>query len=212
MTILKLYLNNEEVEVGVDEAGRGCLMGRVYAGAVILPKEFNDDIYLQIKDSKKLSEKKRLYLMDYIKQNSLSYGIGFASPDEVDKLNIYHATMLAMHRALDKLNISVDRILVDGDKFKPYYDKDGNYPSYTCIKKGDNSIVSIAAASILAKCSRDEYVKDIIKNTPELGIYGWQNNKGYGTKQHMEILKEKGITDYHRKTFAPCNNITLNFN
>lgn len=211
MSSLKLFLDKQEVEVGVDEAGRGCLMGRVYAGAVILPHEFPDETYLQIKDSKKLSEKKRELLRLYIEKHAVSYGVGYAEVEEVDKLNIYHATILAMHRALDQLNCPVDRILVDGDRFKPYYDKTGNYPSYTCIKRGDDQIMSIAAASILAKCYRDAYVKRIVENDNKYSIYGWLTNKGYGTKTHIDALKNHGITQYHRVTFAPCPSINLRF-
>jgi ribonuclease HII len=207
MSDLKLYLNKNEVEVGIDEVGRGCLMGRVYAAAVILPQEFPDDYYKNIKDSKRLSQKKRDILNDYIKENAISYGIGYATVQEIDKLNIYHATILAMHRALDNLDISVDRILVDGDRFKAYYDKDGNFPSYTCITKGDSSMMSIAAASILAKCARDNYVKDIVVNENSYKVYGWLSNKGYGTKQHMNALETYGVTIYHRLTFNPCNKI-----
>lgn len=211
MSNLKLFLNKDEIEVGTDEAGRGCLMGRVYAAAVILPHEFPDDTYLQIKDSKRLSEKKRLMLMDYIKSNAIAYGVGYAEIEEIDKLNIYHASILAMHRALDKINTSFDRILVDGDRFKAYYNKDGDFPSYTCIKKGDNAIFSIAAASILAKCSRDNYVKDIVIDNPEYSVFGWLTNKGYGTKIHIDGLHNNGLTKYHRITFTPCNNITRQF-
>ena len=211
MSGLKIFLNEQEVEVGIDEVGRGCLMGRVYAAAVILPHTFPNDTYLDIKDSKRLSEKKRDILNKYIQENAVSYGIGYASIQEVDKLNIYHATILAMHRALDGLNVSVDRILVDGDRFKAYYDKDGNFPSYTCIKKGDASVLSIAAASILAKCARDQYVKDIIKNEDKYKIYGWLSNKGYGTKEHMNSLYAHGVTEYHRLTFAPCHSISKRY-
>ena len=211
MTSLKLFLNSSEIEVGVDEAGRGCLMGRVYAAAVILPATFPDDVYLQIKDSKKLSEKKRNLLKTYIETHALSYGVGFAEIDEIDKVNIYNATILAMHRALDKIDISVDRILVDGDRFKPYYDTNGNYPSYTCIKKGDDTIMSIAAASILAKCYRDAYVKEIVNQDNKYAIYGWLTNKGYGTSVHINMIKDKGISKYHRLTFAPCNGVSLRF-
>ncbi len=211
MSSLKISLNPDEIEAGVDEAGRGCLMGRVYAAAVIMPQTFPDETYLQIRDSKRLSEKKRVLLQDYIKLNAISYGIGYAEVEEIDKLNIYHATIQAMHRALDGLNISIDRILVDGDRFKAYYDKDGNFPSYTCIKRGDDSVLSIAAASILAKCARDSYVCEIIKENPKMTEFGWLSNKGYGTKLHMETLYQKGITRFHRKTFAPCPKITLEY-
>ena len=211
MSELKLFLNHEEIEVGIDEAGRGCLMGRVYAAAVILPREFPDETYLQIKDSKRLSEKKRLMLMEYIKTHAIAYGVGYAEIEEIDKLNIYHASILAMHRALDEIKTSFDRILVDGDRFKAYYNSDGDFPSYTCIKKGDNIMFSIAAASILAKCYRDNYVKDIVKENPDYSVFGWLTNKGYGTKLHIDGLHHNGLTKYHRLTFTPCNNITLRF-
>lgn len=207
MSDLKLYLNKDEVEVGVDEVGRGCLMGRVYAAAVILPREFPDNTYQNIKDSKRISQKKREILNDYIRENAISYGIGYATIQEIDKLNIYHATILAMHRALDNLNTSVDRILVDGDRFKAYYDKEGNFPSFTCIKKGDACVMSIAAASIIAKCARDNYVKEIVDKDNSYKVYGWLSNKGYGTKEHMNALESHGVTIYHRLTFNPCNRI-----
>lgn len=194
------------VEVGIDEAGRGCLMGRVYAAAVIMPAEYpDDDSYIsQIKDSKKISEKKRYLLERYIKNTAVSYGIGWAEPSEIDKHNIYQATILAMHRALHQIQLKIDHILVDGPNFKPYCDKDDDYPDYTCVVKGDNSYVSIAAASILAKCARDTNVMELVHSQDCYQCYGWEKNKGYGTKTHMDAIQENGITVFHRLSFAPC--------
>ena len=208
MTSLKIYQTKGDIEVGVDEAGRGCLMGRVYAAAVILPQEFTDENYLQIRDSKKLSAKKRNALKSYIQETAIGFGVGYAESTEVDSKNIYNATILAMHRALDQLDVCVDRIFVDGKHFKPYFDKEDNFPSYQCIVGGDDSFLNIAAASILAKCARDEHVLSIIKDKPQLDAYGWSRNKGYGTSEHMKALQTHGVTEYHRKSFAPCKNIT----
>ena len=185
-------------------------MGRVYAAAVIMPQEYDeeDTTYLEIKDSKKLSPKKRERLREYIEQTAIAYGVGYAEAEEIDETDIYKATMKAMHRALDQvtdqLSDSMDRILVDGEHFKPYYDKYENYPSYSCIVRGDGTYLSIAAASILAKCARDASIADILKETPEWDRYGWSTNKGYGTKAHMEGIRIHGITPHHRFSFKPC--------
>ena len=203
--MLKLYKEPNRLEVGIDEAGRGCLMGRVYAAAVVMPNEFPDDLYKQIKDSKKLSVKKRTILKEYIELNALSFGVGYSEPSEIDEINIHNSTMRAMHRALDKIDMEVDRLLIDGPNFKPYLNKDNDYVNYDCIVKGDDTYLSIAAASILAKCYRDNYVDSIIREKEEYSIYGWHTNKGYGTKIHLDAIHTKGITNYHRKTFKPCN-------
>ena len=208
---LKLFEIPDCNEVGVDEAGRGCLMGRVYAAAVIMPSTYEDDdtLYSQIKDSKKLSEKKRYELERYIKNTAVAYGIGYAEPDEIDTYNIYQATILAMHRALSNITVKIDHILVDGPRFKPFCDQDDDYPDYTCVVKGDKSYISIASASILAKCARDSHVLDISKLDDRYQMYGWIKNKGYGTKQHMEAITHQGITKYHRKSFSPCRNVKI---
>ena len=202
--VLNLFKYENKLEVGVDEAGLGCLFGRVYAACVILPHQFNDDIYKEIKDSKKLSEKKREYLYDYIISNAIDYGIGFVDEKEIDRINILQANYKAMHNALDKLSTQVDIILVDGDKFKPYIDFKDEFVDHECIIKGDNKYLSIACASILAKVSRDRYIKNLIKKEPILKNYYLDNNKGYGTKQHINKIKELGITNYHRKSFGIC--------
>ena len=204
MTSLKIFENYGDIEVGIDEAGRGCLMGRVYAAAVILPQEFTDEQYCEIRDSKKLSLKKRESLRKYIESTAIAYGIGYAEPTEIDKKNIYNATIQAMHKALDNLHMCVDQIFVDGKHFKPYFDKEDNYPSYRCVVGGDDSYLNIAAASILAKCARDDHVLSLVKETPSLSVFGWERNKGYGTQEHMNAIKTHGVTQYHRLSYSPC--------
>lgn len=203
---MKLFENINDIEVGIDEAGRGCLIGKVCAAAAIMPKEFNDEEHKNIKDSKLLSEKKRKKLREYIENKAISFGIGWACEKEIDKHNIFNATQLAMHRALDNLNTKIDHIYIDGNKFKPYLDEDENYPKYTCIVKGDNHFFPIACASILAKCYRDEYIYELVKKDPDLETYSLSNNKGYGTLAHRQAIEKYGITKLHRKTFGICKN------
>lgn len=203
------------IELCVDEAGRGCLMGDVCAAAVIMPSVYkeNDDLIKMIKDSKKLTPKKRAILADYIKKNAIAYGIGTASSKEIDELNILRATHLAMHRAIDKIKVQFDKLLIDGSNFKPYIKKnnfsnekeDDIWVEYECIVSGDNEYLGIAAASILAKTYRDNTIDEMCKNDPVVDSkYGFSKNKGYGTKKHIEGIKEYGILDIHRKSFAPC--------
>lgn len=196
---MNLYRTKDILEVGIDEAGRGSLAGYVYAAAVILPYSFHDDIYLQIKDSKKLSKKKREFLSDYIKNNAIDYGIGFATNDEIDEMNILNATILAMHRALDKLKIIPEMILVDGNQFKHYYRND-DWLEYECIPKGDDNYYSIAAASILAKVAHDKHILEISKEDQNMR-YDWDNNMCYGTKKHRDAIKKWGLCKYHRKSY-----------
>ena len=205
MSLLKYY-QSDKLEVGVDEVGRGCLFGSVYAASVILPKDFEDDIYLQIKDSKKLSEKKRNYLSDYIKEHAIDWSIGSVDSGVVDRDNIYRASMNSMHKSLDNLNTLFDSILVDGDKFIPYMDRKGDFINYTCIPGGDNKFLSIAAASILAKVARDNWIKTLVNKHPILDRYDLLNNKGYGTQNHLNAIRNYGITEWHRKTFGICKN------
>lgn len=178
------------LEVGVDEAGRGCLAGPVTAAAVILPIDFSNSL---INDSKQLSEKKRILLRDVIENQSISFAVSFVSPEKIDEINILNASILAMHHAIDKLLVSPDFIIVDGNKFKPYK----NIP-HQCIVKGDSKYASIAAASILAKTYRDEYMMKIHEQYP---MYGWNKNKGYPTAEHREAIRKYGVTPYHRTTF-----------
>ena len=200
------YKYRNIIEVGVDEVGRGCLLGRVYASAVILPNEFETLTYSLIKDSKKLSKKKREYLGEYIKSVALDWGIGYAEVEDIDNKNIYNASIKAMHNALSQLNIDLDMILIDGNKFKPYMDDNDDFISYECIINGDNKYLSIASASILAKNARDNYIIDLVNNNPILERYDLKNNMGYGTKNHIDSIKQFGITKFHRKTFGLCKN------
>ena len=192
------------VEVGIDEAGRGCLSGRVYVAGVIFKKEQElDDIFIQIKDSKKLSKKKRAMLREYIEHNALCYSIQYAEPEQIDRENILQATISTMHRVIDNLKILPETILVDGNYFH-MYQKNGEVIPHQLVKNGDNTYFSIAAASILAKEYHDEYVKELCAKEPELCKYGWLTNMCYGTKQHLQAIQEYGISKYHRKSFAPC--------
>lgn len=188
------------LEAGIDEAGRGSLCGRVYAAAVILPHRFTDDIYLQIKDSKRLSKKKRQFLKEYIEKIAIAYSVQYAETEEIDELNILQATMLAMHRSLDNLSSEIDQVLIDGNYFRSYKDL-----KYVLVKNGDNLYRNIAAASILAKTYRDEYMENLVLKNPELESYGFERNMGYGTKQHMNALVTYGPSIFHRKSFKTYN-------
>ncbi|MCD8404416.1 ribonuclease HII [Tenacibaculum dicentrarchi] len=188
--MLKLNYSQYKLETGTDEAGRGCLSGPVVAAAVILPENFKHDL---LNDSKQLSEKKRQELRPYIEKHALAYGVAFISHQEVDEINVLQASITGMHRAISKLSIQPEFIIVDGNKFNPYKDI-----SHETIVKGDAKFMSIAAASVLAKTYRDEYMEKIHKEYPQ---YNWKKNKGYPTKEHRNAIREFGITPYHRKTF-----------
>jgi len=187
---LKPYLNNTNIEVGLDEAGRGCLAGPVVAAAVILPKNFNHPL---LDDSKKLSEKKRNELRQVIEEKALAYAVAFVDNHTIDKINILNASILAMHKAIDKLTVKFDFLLIDGNRFKAY-----KKVPHECIIKGDGKYQSIAAASILAKTYRDEYIIKLAKKFPE---YQWHQNKAYPTKKHIEAILEHGTTRYHRRSY-----------
>ena len=178
------------VEAGCDEAGRGCLAGSVYAAAVILPPDYTNDL---LNDSKQLTEKRRYALREQIERDALAWAVGIVTPEEIDKINILNASILAMHRALDQLTVRPEAIIVDGNRFKPY----GNLP-YATIVKGDGKYLSIAAASILAKTFRDDYMNDLAQEYP---LYDWLSNKGYPTRKHREAIRLHGVTPYHRKSF-----------
>jgi len=182
-------------EAGIDEAGRGSLAGPVTAAAVILGKDLENK---DLNDSKKLSPKKRLELKKYIEKNALAYSVAFVNSSHIDKNNILNSTFKAMHMSLEGLNIEPDFILVDGNLFKPYRDL-----KYKCIIKGDQKYKNIAAASILAKTYRDEYMSNLHLKFPE---YDWIKNKGYGTKYHIDMIKKFGRTKYHRKSFQIKSN------
>jgi len=187
---LKPYFREDCIEVGLDEVGRGCLAGPVVTAAVILPKDFDFPI---VKDSKKLSEKKRKEAFDLIKEKAIDYTISFIPPETVDKINILKATMLGMHTCLTDLDTNFQHIIVDGNYFDNY-----KHIPHECVIKGDNEYYSIAAASILAKVSRDEYMKKLHNDFPD---YKWDGNKGYGSSEHIEVIKKIGITEHHRKSF-----------
>lgn len=179
-----------EYEAGTDEAGRGCLAGPVTAAAIILPENFVNSI---LNDSKQLSETKRDFLRPILESESITYGVCHVFEEEIDEINILNASIMAMHRALDCLEQPPKFILVDGNRFKPYPNVD-----HACIIKGDSKYMSIAAASVLAKTHRDEYMMKIHEEFP---MYNWRKNKGYPTKEHREAIKQYGLTKYHRKSF-----------
>lgn len=186
---LKSYLHFFD-EAGTDEAGRGCLAGPVTAAAVILPKGFKNNV---LNDSKQLSEKKRDVLRPIIETISIGFGVAHIYPKEIDKINILNASILAMHHAIEQIDFNPRFIIVDGNRFKPYHDI-----PFECIVKGDGKYMSIAAASVLAKTYRDEYMEKIHLEYP---MYNWKKNKGYPTKEHRQAIREHGITKYHRKSF-----------
>jgi len=201
-------LNNDGVCAYIDECGRGCYAGPVCAAAVVWPCNYlpeNDSekkLLGMIKDSKKVSEKNREILSEFIKKTAIKYSIACIDNQEIDAINILQATYKAMHKALDQLQLNIiDHIFVDGNKFKPYIGNDSEYVPHTCIVEGDNKLIQIAAASIIAKTYRDKYISDLGNSNPEFKVYNWQKNKGYGTKEHSDAIKQYGITQYHRKTF-----------
>tara|TARA_Y100000356_G_C11223474_1_gene270538 strand:- start:68 stop:685 length:618 start_codon:yes stop_codon:yes gene_type:complete len=203
--MLKQFYETDKIEVGLDEAGRGCLFGPVcVAGVIWLDEDPNPE--LEIRDSKKVSEKKRTLLKDYIKDNSIAYSIVLVDHDDIDKYNILQATLRGMHQCLDNITdiINIDTILVDGNHFDFYSDRNDNYINHICVVDGDNTYKSIAAASILAKTYRDEWINKLVDENPELEKYDLRNNKGYGTKRHLDAIKEYGVTKWHRKSFGIC--------
>ena len=198
------YKNDDNVEVGLDEAGRGCLFGRLYVGAVIFSNDtedfFDNGVALkEIKDSKLVSKRKRNILYDYVKECALETAVAYAEVDEIDNVNILQADLNCMHRALDSLHIPIDRVLVDGDHWRPYKDTEGY-----AIVDGDAQYLSIAAAGILAKVSRDRWIEEIVEAHPDWDTkYGLSTNMGYGTATHMTGLSEHGVTPEHRRSYAP---------
>lgn len=178
------------VEAGCDEAGRGCLAGSVYAGAVIFPPDYEN---ADLNDSKQLSEKRRNQLREVIQRDAVAWAVGVVTPAEIDKINILNASILAMHRALDALSVRPQAVIVDGNRFKQY----AGLP-YMTIVKGDGKYLAIAAASILAKTYRDDYMVELAQQYPQ---YDWLSNKGYPTKRHREAIRKFGITPFHRKSY-----------
>lgn len=188
--MLKLNYSGYTLEAGTDEAGRGCLSGPVVAAAVILPDNFQHEL---LNDSKQLSEKKRRELRPYIEERALAFSVSFIHQEEVDELNVLQASITGMHRSIEQLNVNPEFIIVDGNKFKPFQ----QVPHQTIVK-GDAKFMSIAAASVLAKTYRDEYMEKIHGEFPQ---YNWKKNKGYPTKEHREAIRQFGATPYHRKSF-----------
>ncbi len=184
------FLNQDDIEAGCDEAGRGCLAGPVFAAAVILPIDFSHPL---LNDSKQLNERKRYEARIIVEENALCWAVAQVDPEEIDKINILNASFLAMHRALDQLTTRPTSLLIDGNRFKPYQEV-----PFHCIIKGDGKYLSIAAASILAKTYRDDYMLDLAKAHPQ---YDWPSNKGYPTVAHREAIKVHGPTPHHRKSF-----------
>ena len=195
------YLNKDLIEAGCDEAGRGCLAGSVYAAAVILPVDFKNEL---LNDSKQLTEHQRYVLREIVEREALAWAVGVVTPEEIDEINILNASFLAMHRAVDQLKIRPQHLLIDGNRFKKYQDL-----PHTTVVKGDGKYLSIAAASILAKTYRDDYMNELALEYP---AYHWLDNKGYPTKVHREAIRTHGITPYHRKTFTLLpEQLTLGF-
>jgi ribonuclease HII len=184
------YLEKGRIECGVDEAGRGCLAGPVFAAAVILPESFSNEL---LNDSKQLTEKQRYALRPIIEAEAVAYAVGVVFPDEIDKINILNASFLAMTRAIEALNVKPEHLLIDGNRFKSKL-----LIPFTTIVKGDGKMMSIAAASVLAKTYRDDYMNKIAEEYPQ---YDWLENKGYPTAKHRDAIAEHGITPYHRLTF-----------
>ena len=181
---------NKFIEAGCDEAGRGCLAGPVFAAAVIFPPDFK---LIGVNDSKKLTAIQRYALREIIQKQAIAYAVGQVDAEEIDRINILNASFVAMHRALDSLSVSAEFLIIDGNRFKPY-----NSIPHECIIEGDGKYLSIAAASILAKTYRDDYMSELAIDYPQ---YDWKNNKGYATVKHRQAVMEHGISPYHRKTF-----------
>lgn len=184
------YLHKDLIEAGCDEAGRGCLAGAVYAAAVVLPPDFQNEL---LNDSKQLTERQRYALRPVIEREALAWAVGVVTPEEIDRINILNASFLAMHRAIDQLTVRPQHLLIDGNRFRNYADI-----PHTTVVKGDGKYLSIAAASILAKTYRDDYMNDLHAAYPH---YDWDRNKGYPTKKHRMAIREYGPTPYHRMTF-----------
>ena len=199
-----------KVEAGCDEAGRGCLAGSVYAAAVILPDGYQNEL---LNDSKQLTEKRRYELREIIERDAVAWAVGIVTPEEIDKINILNASILAMHRALDQLKVRPEAIIVDGNRFKKYSPPlfgggRGEALPHTTIVKGDGKYLAIAAASILAKTYRDDYMNRLAEEYPQ---YDWRSNKGYPTKKHREAIRQYGITPYHRRSYNLLGDGQLSF-
>lgn len=215
--MLESHYYQGKIEAGCDEAGRGCLAGSVYAAAVIFPEDYQNE---ELNDSKQLTDRKRHELRAIIERDAIAWAVGIVTPEEIDKINILNASFLAMHRALDQLKVRPEAIIVDGNRFRPYVDRSRtavdavqNAPSplpHTCIVKGDGKYLSIAAASILAKTYRDDYMDELAEQYPQ---YDWKSNKGYPTRKHRDAIRQYGVTPYHRMSYhlLPTEELSLDF-
>lgn len=198
--MLAPYYYKDKIEAGCDEAGRGCLAGSVYAAAVILPKDYHNDL---LNDSKQLTARQRYQLREMIERDAIAWAVGVVTAQEIDQMNILRASITAMHRAIDQLAVRPEALIIDGNRFYPYHDL-----PYTTIVKGDGKYLSIAAASILAKTYRDDYMRELHKEYP---YYGWDHNAGYPTKEHRQGIAEHGLSPYHRLTFNQLGDGQLSF-
>lgn len=194
------YMHENLVEAGCDEAGRGCLAGAVYAAAVILPHDFRNEL---LNDSKQLTEKQRYALREVVEREALAWAVGAVTPEEIDRINILNASFLAMHRAVDQLKLRPEHLLIDGNRFKKYQDV-----PHTTVVKGDGKYMAIAAASVLAKTYRDDYMNRLAEEYPQ---YDWDSNKGYPTKKHREAIRLYGTTPYHRMSYNLLGDGQLSF-
>ena len=215
MAVLQPYYNEdpEIVEAGIDEAGRGPMFGRVYVAAVVLPKDTDKEVYDHsiMKDSKRFHSRRKIReVYDYIKENAVSYCVSYEEAESIDLINIRQAVLQGMHNSIDGLTTQPNLLLVDGNDFKPYIKfKDDVWEQiqHICIKGGDNKYTPIAAASILAKVDRDEWIDKMCDENPELDeIYGIRSNKGYGSKNHLEAIAKNGISKWHRRSYGICKN------
>ena len=203
---LDSHYTDDLLEAGVDEVARGCLAGPVFAAAVIWPRDLDPlQDHPILRDSKKLSRNQRNYMREYIECTAIDFSVASVNNQEIDAINIRNAAFLAMHRAVDKLNVTPEFLLVDGNAFKPYITAGSrDVIEHKCIIAGDDKYQSIAAASILAKVYHDEYIDNLVKENTDLEKYNWTSNMCYGTAEHLNAIKEYGITPYHRKSFGPC--------
>jgi len=204
---MEQFYKENKVEVGIDEAGRGCLFGPVSVASVIWP-QIEPDPTIIIRDSKKMTERQKKIAYDYIMKNAISVSHKFIHNDEIDKTNILKSTIKGMHLCLDDItkDHNIDTILVDGNQFEFYSDHNDDYINHVCVVDGDNKYKSIACASVIAKVNRDNYIKELCEENHELKEYDIHNNKGYGTARHLSAIKEYGITEWHRKTYGICKN------
>ena len=203
---LESHYTDDLLEAGVDEVARGCLAGPVFAAAVIWPRDLDPlEDHPILRDSKKLSRNQRDYMREYIEYTAIDFSVASVNNQEIDAINIRNAAFLAMHRAVDGLNVTPEFLVVDGNAFKPYITSGSrDVIEHKCIVSGDDKYQSIAAASILAKVYHDNFIDDLVNENPELEKYNWTSNMCYGTAEHLNAIKEHGITPYHRKSFGPC--------